>query len=190
MISGGGLGPPSPSAQRGLISGLSWAAERERRDHRGRSSCPRSPFWEQQGMWPLTQGRQSAFFPGAAVAHRTLGGESEIRGAERDGGKPLARPAQPLPLARPSLCDPRPVLQSWRNISLHYTPSPCRGWGTRSRRSGHPVGRVRRQRLWEGRRSSGRSSSPLQGSTLQQRGAQGPAHPLWGLFPTLQSPEF
>ena len=143
-------------------------------------------------MWPLTQGRQSAFSPGAAVAHRPLGGDQKSGGQrEFRGSLWHVQPSLcPGPRARPRLRDPHLVLQSWWNVNLHYTPSPCRGWGTRSWRSGHPVGRVRRQRLWEGRHGLGRSSSLRQGSTLQQRGAQGPAQPLWGLFPIFSPQSF
>ena len=38
-------------------------------------------------MWPLTQGRQSAFFPGAAVAHRTLGGGNQQSGGQKEMGE-------------------------------------------------------------------------------------------------------
>ena len=50
-------------------------------------------------MWPLTQGRQSAFFPGAAVAHRPLGGIRNQGGRESSGeASGMSSPASALGL--------------------------------------------------------------------------------------------
>lgn len=58
-------------------------------------------------MWPLTQGRQSPLFPGAVVAHRTLGGIRN-QGAESILGSlhPASLASAPSPPTAPSPTDP------------------------------------------------------------------------------------
>ena len=192
MISGGGLGPPSPlSPARTYLWAQLGSRKGEKRPPRP-LFLPQKPLLGAAGDVATDSGASISLLPRGCGCPPASGGDQKSGGQREFGGSLWhVQPSLcPGPRARPSLHDPHLVLQSWWNVGLHYTPSPCRGWGTRSRRSGHPVGRVRRQRLWEGRHGLRRSSSPREGSTLQQRGARGPAQPLWGLFPILQSPEF
>lgn len=102
----------------------------------GGSSCPESPFWEQQGMWPLTQGRQSPLFPGTAVAHRILGGIRN-QGAGSILGKPPpgqpglgSGPAHRTQHRRPvSVCDPPPCHAGGTSVSATATAG-AEGRGT------------------------------------------------------------
>lgn len=85
MISGEARAPRPPSPHKHLSLNSAGQQEGSEATTKGSSSCPQSPFWEQQGVWPLTQ-VSVTLLPGAVVA--TTQGSQKPGGRERSGDAP------------------------------------------------------------------------------------------------------
>ena len=123
MISGEELHPPEPpSAQRGLISGLSRAAGRERSDHRGQLFLPQKPLLGAAGDVAPDSGASITPLP------RGCGRPPDSGGNQKSGGQRAFWGS--LQLVQPSLCPGPPTAPS-TTLSLFVAHAlPCKADGT------------------------------------------------------------
>ena len=121
MISGGACSPKPPSAQPGLISGLSRAAGRERSDHRGQLFLPQKPLLGAAGDVATDSGASITPLSRGCGCPPASGG---IRNRRQRAcwGSLRHSPAQPLPWA-PGRAQHSPISVCGPHVS-------CRTGGT------------------------------------------------------------